>query len=289
MRTPTRIPILLCMSLLALPAFAQTAAYTQNGFNPKMLDASTPEEQRLKSFAHVIALANQGQVRAQNLAGTLYWQGGRIANSPVSQNLKQARILLANAAVHGNVLAMAKLAELELGAGRTTKAMVWAQLYAHYLNPLAHGHRRSGQRYAYASDLLNRISAKGGKPGEDVTKDVNAMVGRFDKPIRAGIDAFRSYRRHGNPRLISQPQGSVPRDLANKSGVAEFMVGFDSSGAPTGIWTIASYPSADFATELRPLLDTARANGASSDAGTRYLLVPIPHYSVRFKQLREHH
>lgn len=285
----------LCLLSLALPCVAATtdavptAGYTQNGFNPQMLDPATPQPERLKLFAHVIALANQGQVRAQNLAGTMYWKGSAITGSPVESKLDQAQILLANAAVHGDVLAMAKLAELNLQAGHQQKAMVWGQLYGHYLDPMHKARKKHGRRYAYASDLIARIEKAGGKINDKVSANVSGMVTKFNEPIRAGITAFKEQRRHGAAHLIVTPTGAVPRELSNKSGMAEFMVAFDPSGAPHKVWLIASYPTADLGTGLRPLIDPAGVNRGSDDAGMRYLLVVIPNYSNKYRELRAHH
>ncbi|HET7662580.1 MAG TPA: hypothetical protein VFK31_02985 [Rhodanobacteraceae bacterium] len=288
--------IVFCLSLLALPGLALAAGSTSdgiysqdNGFNPKMLDASVPQAERLKLFSHVIALATQGKVRAQNLAGTMYWQGSNIPGSPIQSNLQQAHILLANAAVHGDVLAMAKLAEMEFKSGHLQKAMIWAQLYAHYIDPMVTAREHHGYRYAYASDLISRISKAGGKINDAVSKGVGATVARFDKPIREGISTFKHQRRSGDAYLTAFPQGKVPNELRTKSGVAEFMVAFDTSGKPGNVWLIASYPTPDFGAALRTHLDHVRANPVSADTGTRYLLVAIPHYSVNSRELRAHH
>lgn len=296
MHTARRILIVFCLSLLALPGIALAAdgasggIYSQdNGFSPKMLDASVPQAERLKLFAHVIALANQGKVRAQDLAGTMYWQGSAIQDSPIQSNLQQAHTLLANAAVHGDVLAMAKLAEMELKAGNVQKAMIWAQLYAHYIDPTVTAREQHGYRYAYASDLIGRITKAGGKIDDVVSKGVSATVARFDKPIRDGISAFKQQRRSGGAFLVARPQGMAPKELRSKSGMAEFMVTFDPSGKPGKVWLIASYPTPDFGTALRPQIDMARANPANADAGMRYMLVVIPHYSASFRMLRAHH
>lgn len=291
-----RTLIVFCLSLLALPGLALAAGSTSdgiysqdNGFNPKMLDASVPQAERLKLFSHVIALANQGKVRAQNLAGTMYWQGSNIQGSPVQTNLKQARILLGNAAVHGEVLAMAKLAEMEFKSGNLQKAMIWAQLYAHYIDPMVSAREQHGFRYAYASDLIGRISKAGGKIDDTVSKGVSATVARFDKPIREGISTFKQQGRSGDLFLTTLPRMKVPNELRTKSGVAEFMVAFDTSGKPGKIWTIASYPIPDFGAAIRQYLDQLRANPVGNDVGVRYMLIAIPHYSVNFRQLRARH
>jgi hypothetical protein len=228
-------------------------------------------------------------VRAQDLSGTLYWQGSSIQGSPVQTNLDQARILLGNAAVHGDVLAMAKLAELELGAGQPQKAMVWAQLYAHYLDPLMSARENHDYHYNYASDLMGRIAEAGGAINDEVSRNVGNMVAKFDQPIRAGITAFEHQSRNGNAHLVMGPAGSAPQELRTKSGVAEFMVAFKPSGARDHVWLIASYPTADFSTGLRAQLDAVHANQVDASAGMRYMLVPVVHYSEKSQLLRVHH
>jgi hypothetical protein len=268
-------------------------AYDQSGFDARLLDASVPQAERLKLFAHVIALAGQGQVRAQDLAGTMYWKGAAVAGSPVPVDLAQARLLLANAAVNGDIRAMVKLGELELQAKHVKQAMVWAQLYARYLDPEMSVRNRTGQRYAYVSGLMQRIIDAGGSVGADVAADVGNMVARYDTQIRSGIDRFRDERRSGNPRLISQPTGApnLPPEVRNLSGVVEFMIAFDPSGAPTQNWLLACYPtaSAAMAPVLRTYLDHVRANPVADGSGVRYLPVSMPFNSLKARQLRAVH
>lgn len=277
--------------LTALPclAAAPATAYDHNGFNPRMLDASVPQAQRLKLFAHVITLAEQGQVRAQDLAGTMYWQGARVANSPIKANLDQARILLGNAAMHGDVLAMAKLSELELEAGRTRRAMIWAQLYAHYLDPMHHARERHGRRYAYASDLMQRIMDAGGKIDDTVSRDVSIQMAKYDDLIRTGIRTIKDRHRSGNPRLVMPPVGHPDVDQRTLNGVAQFMVGLDPDGNIKKVWLLASWPTDTMASMLRPWLEHAHANTVDDNAGMRYLEIPITYNSARSRQLQATH
>ncbi len=265
------------------------AAFNKNGFDPRMLNASVPEATRLKLFSHIIDLANEGQVRAQDLAGTLYWKGSDVSGSPVDQDLKQARTLLENAAIHGDALAMAKLGELELQSGRTLQAMIWAQMYARYVAPMAH--QRSVHRYkaAYASDLVQRIIKAGGKIDAAVKKDVSALVNRYDEQIRSDFHAYRQERRHGNPRLISPPIGNVPMHKVDLNGVAEYMVAFDPAGMPGKVWLLASYPTPEMDKVLRSHLTQVRANPVASGSGMRYLRIPVVHDAERFRALRPVH
>ncbi|MGA7296885.1 MAG: hypothetical protein WBW92_05205 [Rhodanobacteraceae bacterium] len=285
---------LLCLSILLITfsvAAAQPPApsYSQNGFNPRMLDPSIPASDRLNAFAGMMTLANQGHVRAQDLAGTLLWQGPRIDGSPLKRNLDQARKLLANAAVHGDVMAMAKLAELELAAGRTEQAMVWAQMYARYQNPMAMQRARRGRSAAYGSDLIRRISQAGGAISKSIRTDVAAMVSRFDEPIRRGIDAFSSRRRSGETFLVRRPYGVDKVEYRNVNGMAEYLVAFDPSGAPGRIWLLDSLPDAKTDSIVRDYLEQVRANSVDEAAGTRYLKVSIVHNALKGPILRPVH
>jgi hypothetical protein len=278
------------LSGVARGAPATPPALSDNGFDARILDTTLPQATRLELFSHVIDLSNQGQVRAEDLAGTFYWQGAAIAGSPVARNLDLARTLLGNAAVHGDVRAMAKLAELELSANRLQQAMVWAQMYARYIDPRTH-HRGIHARYqgagsSYSADLVGRVLAAGGSVEGPVVKDVNAMVVRYDAPIQQGIDDFMAFRRSGDPRLITRPTGSVPKEYRSLNGVAEYMVQFDPAGAPVKVWLLASYPSPKLGDVLRPMLDYARANPVDAGSGPRYLRVSIPNNSPTFRGLR---
>lgn len=297
MRQLARFVVVLSLAVgVALPAMAGPAprtapspAYTENGFQPGMLDTSRPLTERLQQFNQLVALANSGQVLAQDLAGTLYWRGSAIAGSPVAANLDRARVLLANASVHGDVLAMAKLGELELGAGRTTQAMIWAQMYARYIDPLAPERSRRGRGAAYASSLIQRIAAAGGNIDDTTSADVAAMVQRFDKSIRRGIDALNAERRHGRTFLTRYPMGRDTTDVANINGVVEFMVGFDAKGNRVGTWFLDAFPDATLRKPLRDYLKNIQANVAGDASGTRYLRIPIVHNARKFRSLRAVH
>lgn len=297
MRLHLRLAVAAVMPLTLLSGIAWCApasppTLSDSGFDARILDTTVPETTRLKLFSHVIDLSNHGQVRAQDLAGTFYWQGATIAGSPVPRNLDLARTLLGNAAVHGDVSAMAKLAELELSARHLQQAMVWAQMYARYSDPRTHMRgihaRNRTVGNAYAADLVGRVLAAGGTTDDAVVKDVNAMVARYDEAIQGGVADFMAYRRSGDPRIITPPSGNVPNEYRNLNGVAEYMVQFDPAGAPAKAWLLVAYPSPKLADALRPTLDYVRANPVDAGSGPRYLRVSIPHNAPSYRALQAH-
>lgn len=282
----------LLLILIAAPAVAAdvpTPAYTENGFNPRMFDASVPRGERLELFNDMVKLANKGQVRAQDLAGTLFWLGSDIDGSPVPRNLGQARNLLGNAAVHGDLLAMAKLAELELKAGQAGKGMVWAQLYARYRDPSKSIRSRSRHNSGYTTDLIERMIEAGGKIDDTVKAEVSGMVSHFDDPIRHGIKAFANQNRSGKTFLFRKPSGTDKREDYNVNGLAEYMVEFHPDGKPGRIWLLDSLPGPRTDQVVRSYLDLAMANKVGSDTGSRYLKVWIEHSALRFTGLKPTH
>ncbi|HEX7342130.1 MAG TPA: hypothetical protein VF269_07615 [Rhodanobacteraceae bacterium] len=289
-----RFRVLAVFGLLAatVPCLASSnsgISYDSNGFNPRMLDASAPQAERMQLFAHVVQLGVHGEVPALDLAGTMYWQGANIQGSPVKTDLAQARKLLAYAAVHGDVLAMAKLGELNLAAKQPQKAMIWAQLYAHYLDPTRHARGFHGRMYAYASDLMQRTMHAGGKVDDSVRTDVGNMIAKYDSSIRAGIDAFMEQRRSGKTHLVVHYMGHFNGEKVNQNDVADYMVAFNPDGSIKKVWTLASWPNTHFAATTRTWLDHARANPAPASSGTRYLEIPIVYNSYKTRSLRVSH
>lgn len=280
------------VSLLALPGITMAAdanLYEQTGFQPRLLDASLPLEERTQAFAQVMALANAGHVHAQSLAGTLYWKGPAVAGSSVPQDLAQARALLANAATHGDVTSMSRMAELELEAQQLQAAMVWAQLFTHYLDPERSAREAHGMMYAYSSDLISRIIKAGGKIDEGVSNSVNSMVARYDTSIRDGIDTLRKRMRDGNPRMIAGAmRPRLQGDDTKLSGFADFIVGYDAKGEPKQVWLLNSVPVARVAELTRAGMDFSRVNGDSDNSGMRYMPVTLRLFGKKTRELRPH-
>ncbi|MHB1897004.1 MAG: hypothetical protein ACYCOY_10200 [Metallibacterium sp.] len=62
------------------------------------------------------------------LHGALYFQGPQGAHALLPRDPALADVYLSNAATHGNVFAMAAMAELELQQHHVLQANVWAQI-----------------------------------------------------------------------------------------------------------------------------------------------------------------
>lgn len=75
-----------------------------------LLDTETPQADREQLFVEEEKLAQSGDGEAEYVIGSLYRIGQR--TSPLPRDLDKARLYLSNAAIHGDIEAMAKWPKL---------------------------------------------------------------------------------------------------------------------------------------------------------------------------------
>ena len=132
----TTIAALLCLSVAY--AHAASVPVAQKVENKEdydswiLLDAAQGPERQLVEAGRVRAVAETGDAYAQYLLGTLYRLGKSHPAKLFERDDEKAGKYLSNAAVNGQVLAMAGMAELELRRKQPMKAMIWAQAFARY-------------------------------------------------------------------------------------------------------------------------------------------------------------
>ena len=135
------VPVIIAVAALLLPgmagaedAAAMREARLARWMHAGLLDPEAPIEQRRAIVGELEAIAKDDSERnVLYLLGSLYRQNPADSSSPVAQDLDRARELLSRAALHGHLLAMAKLSTIELQAGNHFEANTWAQLYGHYV------------------------------------------------------------------------------------------------------------------------------------------------------------
>src|SRR5436190_8806726 len=108
--------------------------------------------------------ALHGDPLSQYLLGTLYRLGQRHPAALFERDDDKAATFLSNAAIHGQLYAMAAMAELELRPRRPTEAMIWAQAFTLYQKESPAGAPDDHQ--AYAAYLLQRCFEKVGRDEE---------------------------------------------------------------------------------------------------------------------------
>jgi len=178
---------------------AAAAATNQNLADlARFLDASVPADQRRALFEGWRAAALSGDTDAQYIVGSIYRRGDSIDPHVVDRDSDQARRFLSTAAGHGRLLAMAKMAELELSEDRPLDAMIWTQIYGAYRgwvrneNITDYGEHNEREPTLYFEDLLRRVTERmRQKPGhlqtDVVLAQLNAFVAAHDSEVRAGM------------------------------------------------------------------------------------------------------
>ncbi|MFZ1620883.1 hypothetical protein [Dokdonella sp.] len=124
------VPVIIAVAALLLPgmagaedAAAMREARLARWMHAGLLDPEAPIEQRRAIVGELEAIAKDDSERnVLYLLGSLYRQNPADSSSPVAQDLDRARELLSRAALHGHLLAMAKLSTIELQPGNHFEA-----------------------------------------------------------------------------------------------------------------------------------------------------------------------
>ena len=156
----------------------------------RLLDASVPLGERQKIFNVFEKLADNGNTYSQYVVGSLYRIGRQLPASPVQSDVNKASLYLSNAATHGRILAMAKMAEMKLREGDYLEAMNWAQIFGHYATLLPQADRPSP---GYIAELIERIDEKFDRSKlPEVVKNVNIFVVNYDASVKEGVTNYTS-------------------------------------------------------------------------------------------------
>lgn len=229
-----------------------------------LLDTRVPLAQRQALFARIQRQADTGDITAQYFVGSLYRVGDKLQASPVPTDLAKARMYLSNAAIHGHLYAMAKMAEIGLDTGNYREAMNWAQIYAHYLR--AEQLLYEPAQNHYVAELLGRIS-KGFDKNQypAVVYDLNTFLANYDADIRAGISVTRQIRmEEHSPFVKSSSRFATPR-----AGFADFLIAIKPDGSVENAWLLDGTPDLSVGYHVRDAIMEMKAP-AEPGAGLRY-------------------
>lgn len=259
-----RIAFLALVSIanLLLPAFshAEPSAETKGErfarwIHAGLLDPKAPIEQRRVVVGEIEALAkDDSDPGVLYLLGSLYRQDSANSGSPLAQDPDRARELLSRAALHGYILAMAKLSTIELQAGNRFEANVWAQLYNHYA--LDKDDANSFRQANFVAVIMQKALDGFPKGKYDALNSaVGNMIAQYDVQIRRRHDESRgaaSVDPLEDPRLANgwfTPPKSKGRRL--ESGMAEFVIELGTDGHVIQLWVLDAWPNPQMARFLR--------------------------------------
>jgi hypothetical protein len=224
------------------------------------------------------------------LVGSLYRLGREHPAALVDRDLDKAKLLLSHAALEGSLRAMASMAEAELSDGDAMSAMVWAQVYAHYMRKYS-SHRGSD---TYAADLLDRAYARVGRTSaaqRDITQYVNAFVATHGPKIESAFspkadgrtwtptcrplnDVWPLKQVKGDDK-IARIRGDRSTRSKARPGIALFEIWVNPEGGVVKALVIDSLPDRVTAEILRDSVEALRFNAVAPDAPLRPGMVPV--------------
>jgi len=274
-------------ALAALPLAVSASPHGHIAELAQFLDRSTPAPARQEIFAAWRQAALEGDADAQYVVGTIYRRGDAVQPPAVERSADQARRFLSTAAGHGRLLAMAKMAELELAEERPLEAMIWTQIYGTYCgwvrndNPSDYGEHNEREPTLYFEDLLRRVSERmreklGGQNEEQVLQQLNAFIGQHDKDIRADLarDGI-SPRWAGGGAKFKPRSGSRGFAVPLRQMLSEWVLEFAADGSLRSAEAFDALPSFVKASSHHSLASLSEMAPAADASNERYALQKI--------------
>ncbi|TAM64771.1 MAG: hypothetical protein EPN49_00130 [Rhodanobacter sp.] len=256
-------------ALAAAPAATEAARAASTKTWAVILDPQLPLTTRQQALEQLIDSTKVNDQHNLYLLGSLYWMGQRASGAPVQRDLNQAAIYMSNAAIHGSLLGMAKMAEIELALHKYSEAMIWAQVYAHYAMQLPRNERPNE---GYTAELVQRIIDKLGRAGvTQAMPQVSNFIALHDTDIRAGSDSDFDGRQ---PHPVSKTRPYLTPDyrFVPKSGIADYLLAFHADGSEAHAWLLDATPDPALGEALRQYAHemTLPPTKAQAGDGLRY-------------------
>ncbi len=248
-----------------------------------ILDPHKPLALRRQTLAGLEEHAPDSDQHDLYLLGSLYQMGPKASGAPVPQDLTKATLYLGNAALRGSLLAMAKMAEIKLAEHKDREAMIWAQVFAHYVTQVP-GDERPPE--GYVAELVQRILDRLGQAGmPQVMSDVAAFVAQHDAGILAGLRAQsdgKTARPQPGKHFLTMPPGR----FAPQSGIADYLLVFRPDGSVADAWLLDAVPAPSLGETLhhyvRGMTLPARSRGGGH---LRYEWVPAMYDDHRYRAI----
>ncbi|WP_157469144.1 hypothetical protein [Dyella thiooxydans] len=246
-----------------------------------ILDPHQPLDLRRQTLAGLEEHAPDDDQHDLYLLGSLYQMGPKASGAPVPQDLTKATLYLGNAALRGSLLAMAKMAEIKLAEHKDREAMIWAQVFAHYVTQVP-GDERPPE--GYIAELVQRILDRLGQAGmPQVMSDVAGFVAQHDAAILAGLRAqsrAKTPRPQSGEHFVTMPPGR----FAPQSGIADYLVAFRPDGSVEHAWLLDAVPNPSLGGALHHYVHGMTLPARSGEDGRlRYEWVPAMYDDHRYR------
>ena len=253
----------------------------------QFLDRSTPAPRRQEIFGAWRDAALAGDTDAQYVVGTIFRRGDSADPPLVARDADQARRYLSTAAGHGRLLAMAKMAELELAEDHPLEAMIWAQLYGVYRgwvrneNPTDYGEHNEREPTLYFEDLLGRVSERmrqklGSVQEQEVLQQLNAFTAAHDKDVRADLWRDGIAPRWAGAGVKFKPRsGSRGLAVPLRQMASEWVLEFGADGSLLKAEAFDALPNFVKASSHHSLASLSEMTPSKDGASERYALQKI--------------
>lgn len=224
--------------------------------------------------------------------GSLYRLGRKHPAGIVDRDIEKAELLLSHAALEGEVMAMAGMAEIKLSQKDPMSAMVWAQAHAHYLRALEP--KMAEYSGPYIADLLSRIYEKLGRSEaveQEIVQYVSAFVATHGPKIeknhgwqRPGIEGPMC--RHANldwplKQIADEGREILLEDRSVRKmrspGVVLFELWINPEGRVVHALVVDSLPDQVTAEGLAGWVKRSRFNQVAPDAPLRVMKMRVPY------------
>ena len=254
-----------------------------------LLDPDQGLPRQLEEAKRVKVAADAGDALAQYLLGTLYRLGKSHPARVFERDDDNAEKYLSNAAINGEVFAMAGMAELELRRKRLPQARLWAQVFARYEAVYVEAlGGNPDSRQAYAAFLIGRIDPRPGRAeatDKQLRQDFFVFQQDYDTQIRAAFAKLKHPLQSANNKDQEELRrfGSLQMDLLmprmwehsmDSPGDAIFLGGVNAKGRIEKLLVIDSLPDQVFAAGLDSSVRSGRFNTAKVDAPLRWARMP---------------
>ena len=266
---------------------------TDNKFESRiLLDPDQGLPRQLEEAKRVKVAADAGDALAQYLLGTLYRLGKSHPARVFERDDDKAEKYLSNAAINGEVFAMAGMAELELRRKRLPQARLWAQAFARYeavYVAAIGGNPNPNRHQAYAAFLIGRIDPLPGRAEateKQLREDFFVFLQNYDTQIRAALAALKHPVQSANnkPQEELHRLGSLQMDVPmprmleqgmDSPGDAIFFLGVNAKGRIEKLLVIDSLPDQVFAAGLARSVRRSRFNTAKVDTPLRWAQIQM--------------
>lgn len=246
-----------------------------------LLDPQAPVERRQEALAAYERVAPmRGCPGFGYTLGQLYRHGPYLPGNLVPQDLPKARELIKPMAMAGDLGAFADLAEMEMRHANAREAMLWTQLYLHFVKNVRLDYVDDPddvrfENSAYNSNLLGRVEliwrmARPRLPRKLVAADLDAWLAEH------GAEVTRRMRRRmqdGDAHVL--PQTGPKTSIAVRPGTCYLNLPGDT-GAGAATWIVEVLPSGQAGRiVLENLVPNAKVAGRLAACLSRYSFRPF--------------